>query len=167
MDKEIILKEYKSLRSEIAIRLKLLHQFSALASIFWVIFLIAGFWIQTLGQNILLNYLLLIPLVFIGLAFNYQDNQRTMEITARYIEYVLKPKLADELSWEQYFGKQKKMYKFSSANKIFALIIPLILPIVLIFSAKLNQFQITLAIFDSILFAIVLYSFRYKLYRIK
>lgn len=167
MNKETILEEYRTLRAEIAIRLRLLHQFSALASIFWVVFLLAGFWIQTLGQNILINYLLLIPLVFIGLTFNYQDNQRTMEITARYIEYVLKPKLADELTWEQYFGKQKKMYKFSSANKIFALIVPLILPIVLLFSANLNQFQITLASIDLILLAIVLYNFRYKLNRIK
>lgn len=167
-EQEIFIEEYKALRAEIAIRLKLLHDIIAFATIFWVVLLIAGIWILTFESYILLNtYLLIIPLVFTGIIFNYQDNQRTLEITAKYVEKNLKSVLSSGLEWEQYFAKQKKSYQISSAYKIFALIVPLVIPVVLLISQKLTNFQIVLAIIDLFFLCVVLINFRYKLYRIK
>ena len=145
----------------------MLHQFIALGSIFWVIFILAGFWIYQFGTETLYTYLLIVPLVFTGLVFNYQDNQRAIESTARYLNDVLDKKLDGQLGWERFFAGQKKVYQFSSANKLFALIIPLLLLIVLLATVNLSTFQIYLSAIDILILLALITNFRYKLYRIK
>lgn len=167
MEKETIIKEFEALRAEIAVRIRIHHQLIALANIFWLVFLIFGAWIFTFGSAIFITYLLIIPLVFTGLLFNYQDNQRTMEVTAKYIEEKLKPKLERSLEWEKYFASQKKNYQFSSAYKIFAFLAPFVLPIILLINFSLTHFQTDLAFVDLVLLIIALINFRYKLYRVK
>lgn len=167
MEKETVIKEFEALRAEIAVRIRIHHQLIALANIFWLVFVIFGTWIFTFGITIFISYILIIPLVFTGLLFNYQDNQRTMEVTAKYIEEKLKPKLEGTLEWEKYFAGQKKNYQFSSAYKTFAFLAPFVLPIILLIDIPLTRFQTDLAIIDLILLVIALINFRYKLYRVK
>jgi hypothetical protein len=167
MDKQAILEEYRVLRAEIAIRLSLLHQIIIFANVLWAVLLIGGLWAYTLSPSVLQTYLLLVPLVFTGLVFNYQDNQRTLEVTAKYIEVELRSKLKDGLDWEKYFAAQKKRYQFSSAYKIFALMVPFSLPIIILISQNLNVAQTWLSIVDLVLLVLILVNFRYKLYRVK
>ena len=167
MDNQIHIEEYKALRTEIAIRLKLLHHLIAIGNILWAIFLIFGIWVYQLGTEIFYTYLLIIPIVFAGLTFNYQDNQRTMEATARYLDEKLKSKFENGLEWEEFFASQKKIYQLYSANKIFALLAPFVLPIILFATQPLSYFQIILVLIDIVLFIAVLINFRYKLYRVK
>lgn len=167
MTNQIYIEEYKLLRTEIAIRLKLLHHLIAIGNILWAVFLIFGIWVYQPGTEIFYTYLLIIPIVFAGLTFNYQDNQRTMEATARYVEDKLKPKFENGLEWEEFFASQKKIYQLYSANKIFALLVPFLIPIILLTTQNLSNFQITLAAVDILLFVAILINFRYKLYRVK
>lgn len=167
MTNQIDIEEYKLLRKEIATRLTLLHQLIAIGNILWAVFLIAGVAIYKISPELFNIYLLIIPIVFVGLTFNYQDNQRTMEATARYIEDILKPKFKGSLQWEKFFGGQKKVYQNYSANKIFALIIPLVIPIIMLLSSRLSTLELTLSIVDLILLLVTLANFRYKLYRVK
>lgn len=172
-EKDILIEEFRALRKEIDSRLKILHYLILLASIFWLILIIVGVFInQIYSTNILYDFFLLIPLIFTGLTLNYQDNQRTLEATARYLEYNLKPKLQkiwgkDILEWERWYASQKKKYQFSSIYKLFALLTPLFIPIILLIFATLNRFQISLAITDTLLLIIIIVNFRYKLFRIK
>lgn len=139
-----------------------------MASFFLIVFLIIGLWIYSFNNSdILKTFLLIVPIVFSGHVFNYQDNQRTLEATARYIDTIIKPKYQASLEWEHFFSAHKKNYQFSSAYKVFSLILPFVLPIILLMSQKLSSFQITLAIIDLALLIIILTNFRYKLYRIK
>jgi len=167
MQNQIHIEEYKALRAEIAIRMKMLHQLIALGSIFWIIFVIFGFWIYQTGVDAFYTYLLIIPLIFSGLIFNYQDNQRAMESTARYINDVLWPKISDSQGWEKYFGSQKKIGQLSNGNKLFALLIPLLIPIAVLVIGDLSNLQTTLAIVDIAVLLALITNFRYKLYRVK
>lgn len=170
---EILIEEFRALRKEIDSRIKILHFLISLGSIFWVIFIIAGILLcQNYSIQIFYSFLLLIPLIFVGLTFNYQDNQRTLETTARYLEINLKPKLkvafGDEVfGWEQWFASQKRRYRLSSSFKLFSLLVPLILPIILLIYTSLNNFQTILATVDLLLLIVVIANFRYKLFRIK
>jgi hypothetical protein len=170
---EILIEEFRALRREIDTRIKILHLIIILASIFWLVLIIAGIIIERKYTiTTLYNYLLLIPIIFTGIVFNYQDNQRTLEGTARYMEFELKPKLQKEFGddvfqWEQWFARYKKRYQISSSFKIFALIAPFFIPILLLISTSLNSFQTKIAILDIVLLIIIIINFRYKLYRIK
>ena len=172
-EKEILIEEFRALRQEINTRLKILHQQIVVASVFWVVLIVTGIFLsQVYPTGILYNFLLLIPLIFVGLTFNYQDNQRTLETTARYREENLKPKLQkvwgqEVFEWEKWFTEQKKRYQFSSSYKLFALLTPFILPMILLFFAVLDGFQFILAITDLIFLIIIIINFRYKLFRIK
>jgi len=161
------LEEYRALRAEIAIRMKLLHQLIALGSVFWVVFVTMGFWIYLNYESVFNTYLLIIPIIFAGLLFNYQDNQRAMESTARYLNDVLDKKLDGQLGWERFFATQKKISQYSNANKLFALLIPFLVPIILLISGNLSTFEIYLAMIDLIILLALLTNFRYKLYRVK
>lgn len=168
MSNEVIIEEYRVLRAEIQMRAKLLHQLATMVSIFWLVLIISAFWLQNLlTQALFIDFLLLIPLIFTWLTFNYQDNQRTMERAAKYIDEVLNPKLNNELTWERWFASQKKIYQFSSSFKVLGLLFPFILPIIIFTTQALTNYQTSLGIFDLVLFIIVLINFRYKLYRVK
>jgi hypothetical protein len=168
-----LIEEFKILRKEVDSRLTILHQLIALASIFWVVLLITGILFLVYFPTQLVNlFLLIIPLIFTGLTFNYQDNQRTLEATARYIEENLKPKLKEidseeVLGWEQWFVKHKKNYQFSSSYKLFALLIPFIIPILLLILSPLTGLQLILAIVNLFFLVVIIANFRYKLFRIK
>lgn len=167
MNKQISIEEYKALRAEIAIRMKLLHQLIALGSIFWVVLVIFGLFLYLYHPKILNIFLLIIPVIFAGIVFNYQDNQRAMESTARYLNDELDKKLDSQLGWERFFAGQKKIYQYSNANKLFALLMPFALPIVLLFVGSLSTLEFYLALMDLIILIALLTNFRYKIYRVK
>lgn len=170
---DILIEEYRALRKEINSRMKLIHFFVFAATCFGLIFLIAGIWLYSfVSLEIFYTYLLLIPLIYVGLIFNYQDNQRALEATARYQEEKIKPKLdklanADTLEWEMWFVGFKKKVQFSSSYKIFPFILPFVLPIILLINSNLTRSQLYLVYIDLLFFIIVLANFRYKLFRLK
>ena len=165
-DKGVVEEEYRVLREEIVARIKLLHQIILTASFLGALFLIGGAWLVSVSKAGLVFYLLVIPIIFAGVVFNYQDNQRTLEATARYIEEELRPKLGG-LAWERYLAAHKKRFQVSSAFKLFALLAPFILPIIVMLHYELNPAQSVLAWIDLLLLLVILVNFQYKLYRIK
>jgi len=171
-EKDILIEEYRALRTEILTRIKILHNTINLGAIFWVIFILIGMLIFQYPPAIFYTFLLIIPLVFTGLAFNYQDNQRFIEATAKYLEEKTKPRFEDlykspVLEWEMYLVDQKKKFQFSSAFKLFSLLIPFVIPALLLIFESLTQFQVYLSLIDLFLLFVIIINFRYKLFRIK
>ncbi len=169
-EKDILLNEYQALRKEILARLQIHHYIVLFASLLWPIFIIAG--IVLVNNLQFYTYLLLIPLVFTGIVFNYQSNQRVMEATARYIEEKIRPKAQEIINnsafeWEKYFAGQKKRWQFSSIYTLFSLLIPFFIPIILLFFDSLTEFQKIIAYLDFSLLIVIIINFRYKLYRVK
>lgn len=168
MDKEVVLNEYQVLRAEILMRANLLHQHVTVAAVTWVVLLVSSFISYSiLEPELFISFLLFIPLVFSSLIFNYQDNQRTLERTAKYIEEVINPKFHGELEWEKWFAKQKQQSQFSSSYKVLVFLLPFLIPIMVLSYHPLNTWQTLLAIFDIVLLVMILVNFRYKLYRVK
>lgn len=167
---DILLTEYQALRKEILARLQIHHYIILAASLLWPIFIIAG--IVLVNNLQFYTFLLLIPLVFTGIVFNYQSNQRVMEATARYIEEKIRPKAQEIIKdsafeWEKYFAGQKKRWQFSSIYTLFSLLMPFFIPIILLFINSLTEFQKIIAYLDLFLLIVIIINFRYKLYRVK
>lgn len=164
--------EYQTLRSEITERIKILHYSIHLTTVLLallIIFVFILFFLEA-DYNILITFLLTIPIFINLLAFNYQSNQNVLESIARYICYELKPQvnISEVLNWEYYFAKEKQSFKIDSATKVFPFLIPSLIPIyLLVFSQPLLSFQLFLAYFDLLLLAVMLIGFRYKLRRVK
>jgi hypothetical protein len=155
------LAEYREMRGEILMRAKLHHLQLNLATVLQLISLAVVFWLPSAAINV---FLLIVPVVFAGLAFNYQANQCTMEIAAAYLgtQYG-----QAGLQWEEFFGREKSKYKLTSFLKTFALWWPLSLPLILWIYTGWPKTQLTssLMVLDLVLLALVLINFRYKLSR--
>jgi hypothetical protein len=168
--KEVLITEYNNLRKEILARLQIHHYIVLSASIILVILLIIGIFLNR--NNFLDTYLLIIPLIFAGIIFNYQSNQRVMEATARYIEEKIRPKMEGEIKdsafeWEKYFAGEKRRWQFSSIYTLFSMLAPFFIPILLLIFANLSRFQLILALVDLFFLLVIIANFRYKLFRIK
>jgi hypothetical protein len=157
------IEEYRTIREEVVKRAKALHQMIILATILEAVFLIAGIWIYANYGNLFAYYLVFIPIVFAGLVFNYQDNQKTLESLAGYIRSRLGPKLDNSLGWDEFFGEEKAKRRLSNGYKVFALLMPFLIPIVLLIYTNISGVELTLAYIDLVLFALILINFRYKL----
>lgn len=159
--------EYLALRKEIDSRAKLIHQLLALAAIFWLVLLIFGYYFYLKGTDTLKmeTFILLIPIIFSGLTFNYQANQFSLEAVAHYLRDQSQDK---ELAagWENYYGQAKRSVELLSFLKTLPLLLPQLLPLIVIInhlgwsSDFLSQF---LTVFDLLLFILVIFNFRYKL----
>ncbi len=145
-----------NMRDEILERAKALHQIINLAVLLGGIFLVAAFWLkQLLIPADFELFILLIPIVFAGLTFNYQANQMTMEAVASYVRTI-------SPGWEEYFGAHKQKVQLTSFLKILPLLLPQLLP--LFFLASWST-QPLLWGTDVILFLLVFFNFRYKIVR--
>lgn len=112
---EYIIAEYNQLKNEIAVRVRLLHLFilvAVLLSFTSLLFVFVMIYADFELNKIIL-FLLLLPIIFALLTFNYQANQMTLEGLAGYIGYELKNKMPKELKteiikWDEYYGQYKK-----------------------------------------------------------
>lgn len=169
------IKEYENLRQEIIWRISFLHQTISLAIIFLVVFIIAIFISITLNisRELLHTFLLVTPIIFILLGFNYQSNQSSLESISKYFEDVLKPNLPKKynkniLNWDCFFAKEKKRIKIESSTKVLPFLAPSLIPFYFIFSGiSLDKYQWVIIIVDIILLLIMIEHFRYKLRRVK
>lgn len=168
--------EYKQLRGELNNRINFLHNSINLAVIFWLIFLIMSFLFMALGmpKEMLITFLLLIPIIMDLLCFNYQSSQNSLESIARYNEYYLKPKLEEQyktsniLGWEKFFATDKEPFKIESSTKVFPFILPSIIPFYFLFAhTSLLPYQTTILTIDIVFLVLILIIFRYKLRRVK
>lgn len=165
---ELALQEYKDLRKEIRLRVGVLYALLLLAVMLWAAFVLIGYGIfLKFGSKELISFSLLTPIIFSWLSFVYQDNQKTLERVAKYIEEELKPKLDNSIGWEQWFAQQKSFTKISSSYKVFSLLAPYVGAVYLLVGRSLTAGQTNLALLDIFLGVIVLLNFRYKLYRVK
>jgi len=173
MDLQIktLLKDFQAMREEILARVKLMFWTINLGVILEVIFLVIYPFIPSSFRDL---YLLLITLIFAGLIFNYQGNQATMEVVARYINHVLRPKIEKlagtaSVDWEDHWFEARKYLRITSFLKLIPLILPLLIPIVMIshegFAA--STLQKSLEIFDLIIIVIVIFNFCYKIRSLK
>lgn len=153
MNNQWHLEEYKQLRHEIAVRVQLLHWLIALSSILSVAAIIAAFYLR-------LNhlFLLVLPLVFSGITFNYQANQMTMEAVAVYLQN----KYNDHLAWDKAYGEAKVPQRLTSFLKTIPLHLPMLIPFILFATNRVPRALTPLAWIDIAIFALVIYNFRYK-----
>lgn len=148
--------DLRNLRNEVLERAKAIHQMINLAVVLGAGFLVASFW---LGENITADkfqiYILLIPIVFAGLTFNYQANQMTLEAVAGYVRGI-------SPGWEEYYGSHKQKVQLTSFLKVLPLLLPQLLPLFFLESRSLQPF---LWWVDIVLFLLVLFNFRYKAFK--
>ncbi len=167
--------EFEALRNELDGRIRFLHQTINLAIVFWCVLLIAVFYFIScdLNRDLLVTFILIIPIVFDLLGYNYQSNQNSLESIANYIYEVVRPRAADlngreVLAWEKYFAAQKEPFKIESSTKVFPFILPSVIPIVLLaLRVPLSDFQRLLSYLDIALLCLMAENFRYKLRRVK
>lgn len=147
------LEELRSMRIEILERAKALHQMINFAVWLSVVFIVATFWlVKSINPENFEVYILLIPMVFAGLTFNYQANQMTMEAVAGYVR-----KLSP--GWEEYYGNHKQKFQLTSFLKILPLLVPQLLPF-FFYNSRLTQPLLWWV--DVVLLFLVLFNFRYK-----
>lgn len=152
--------EYQCLQAEIAQRSRILHGILNLATIFILLSIIFFFVLQlfNIDQQLIIFYLLLLPLVFASLVFNYQANGFTLEAALKYTEKLF-PK-----SWRPYYLEEKKKYRLIAFTKALPLWIPFLIPFFLLDQIFLNTSFIILFIINNTLFLIILLNFiHYKL----
>lgn len=151
--------EFTNLRLEIVERAKLLHQTINLAVILSVVLLVSGFFLQSfLTPEQFTWYLAFTPLVFALLTFNYQSNQMTLEAVAAYVNA---GKSSDE--WDDAYIKHKRRVVLTSFLKVWPLLIPQLLPLVLlVYGYPLTTGQTHLLILDIVFLALGLINFYYK-----
>lgn len=145
--------DLRNMRHEVLERAKALHQMINLAVGLGVVFLIASFWLGTfISPESFQVYILLIPIVFAGLTFNYQANQMTMEAVARYVTTI-------SSGWDEYYASHKRKVQLTSFLKILPLLLPQLLPLFFYPSRMTQPFFWWV---DIVLFLLVLFNFRYK-----
>ncbi|OGD61209.1 hypothetical protein A3A71_01265 [Candidatus Berkelbacteria bacterium RIFCSPLOWO2_01_FULL_50_28] len=156
VDDQLKIEEFKINWTEIVERVKILHGLITLAVILMTVFLISGvFLFGRLTTEGFSWYLLLIPVVFACLTFNYQANQMTMEAVAGYARSVYS-------GWDKYYGSHKQRYQLTSFLKVLPLLLPLLIPFFV--APEILSLQI-LRWVDLALLALVIFNFRYKLSR--
>lgn len=153
--------EQASLRQEILERVKTLHGLLLAASYLSAFFIVAGFLLSVLAPvPVIYWFILLIPLVFAPLTFNYQANQMTMEAVAAYLRTQ-----ENSQGWESFYGQYKKGVQLTSFLKVLPLLLPQLLFAVLwITNAPLDTNQQLLASIDLALLLLVIANFRYKIF---
>lgn len=156
-------KEYESIRQEIIARAKLLHQIINLGIILLAAFSISITWLagQKIESNLIEHLLLLIPIVYAGLIFNYQANQMTLEALAQY----LKEKYRYN-EWDKFYGRYKIDNRLTSFSKVIPLLLPLFTPLLVILlknGLPTDILGLDLLVLDLILLVPVVLNFRYKL----
>lgn len=161
------LAEYNNCRKEVHLRVKMLHQMITLSVIliFTSVIILVAMRAYNTNWEVTRLFLLLVPLVFATLTYNYQANQMTMEAVARFADQIRNSKFKEE-SWDNYYGKHKLGVQLISFMKVIPLLLPQILPIVLFFTdQQLSQIPLyfILAVIDLALFAVAIFNFRYKL----
>ncbi len=172
MDEQGILeREHHSFRQEILERVKFLHQLLSLATVLWGAFFIVGIFLvwQGISRELLTTYMLVIPIIFSILTYNYQANQMTMEAVARYLYFHLKPAIKTPTfqikSWDEDYASEKYKYRLISFLKVSPLLLPQSLPfIVLIWLGQLpsGSLNFSLWLFGLLLFGLTIFNFRYK-----
>ena len=165
---ELLLEEYRGARTEVRERAKFLHTTLSLAVI------LESFAAATWSVLVLLHaptslqhtFLLLQPIIFATLTFNYQANQMSLEAVAGFSDRLRSSTEfnVEAESWDQAYGKHKLGFELTSFLKIFSLILPLLLPFVVIQlgSSYPQGGNGILCSVDIALFALVLANFRYK-----
>ncbi len=164
-----LLKEYEVMRLEITERVKLLHHFIAMAVNLTMVAIIMAtllIWFQAPTHYVLL-FLLLMPIIFVGLTFNYQANQMTLEGVAYYVNDSLRSAVKDnpaQGTWDAYYAQHRVSYRVTSFLKVWPLLLPQLIPFfVLYYAGWPSQGGLAaLLVFDFILFILVVVNFRYK-----
>jgi len=161
MEKEEKIKflEYQCLQSEITQRSKILHGIISLAAILLLFSIIFFFTLKIfeVEQHFIKFYLLLLPLVFASLAFNYQANGFTLEAALKYTEKLF------QKSWRPYYLEEKKRYRLIAFMKALPLWIPFLGPFFILNQIFLDTFSIVLFFINNILLLIIIRNFiRYK-----
>lgn len=145
--------DLRNMRHEILERAKALHQMIDLAVGLGAVFLITSFWLKTnIRPENFEVYILLIPIVFAGLTFNYQANQMTMEAVARYV-MTISP------GWDEYYASHKRKVQLTSFLKVLPLLLPQLLPL-FFYTSRVTQPLLWWV--DMVLLLLVLFNFRYK-----
>ncbi|QQG49895.1 MAG: hypothetical protein HZB70_03820 [Candidatus Berkelbacteria bacterium] len=159
MDKETA--EFTNLRQEISERVKGLHSLINSATCLAAAFVIAGFFLYEFSSSsTLIWFLLMLPIIFASLTFNYQANQMTMEAVASYLA-----SKEPAGGWEGYYAKWKKRVQLTSFLKTLPLLLPQALPLVLwCIGATLEPTQQVMAWVDTVFLALTIFNFRYKLF---
>ncbi len=145
----------EKLRQEITERVKILHQIINLAILLIVFALcfIVFLYQQKATEEQIGLFILLQPVIFAFLTFNYQANQMTLEGLAKYLK---------EEGWESFYGQYKKGRRLTSFLKVLPLVAPQFVPLAIWpFFVGFYQFY-WLIIIDLVLFLLVLINFRYK-----
>ncbi|MEZ0287155.1 MAG: hypothetical protein ACAH35_04965 [Candidatus Paceibacterota bacterium] len=172
MQRDILIQEYKAVRGEVADRAKMLH--GMLTNAAFMQFIAAVLYFTFLGgmdSIVTVYFLLTLPVVFAALCFNYQANQMTLEQLAHHsnnIRQRLTDKDDDRASWDEQYGRFKKKYQLTSFLKVLPLLLPFLIPYILLLQnggffddASANR----LVVIDTLIFALVIFNFRYKWHR--
>jgi hypothetical protein len=156
--------EYSQLRQEISARLVMHHNQLALATVLQLVCALFVMWLNhpTANWESTELFLLIVPIVFAGLTFNYQANQCTMESVGRYLNQQYGN---SGMKWEEFFGTEKFKSKLVSFSKALPLIWPLFIPVVLwsVVGWPEGKLASSLFVVDLTLLIIMLANFRYKL----
>ena len=147
------MREFEALRNELNDRISFLHKTINLAIAFWLVSVIALFYFISCGlsYDLLITFLLVVPIIIDLLAFNYQSNQNSLESVAKYIYEVARPRVMeitgqDILAWEKYFAIQKHPFRYESALKVFPFVLPPLIPVsLLVMKVPMNRLQRVLA----------------------
>lgn len=154
-EKNLKFLEYQCLQSEIAHRSRILHGILNLAAI--LIFISIIFFlvlkIFEVEQQLIKLYLLLLPLVFANLAFNYQANGFTLEAALKYTEKLF------EKSWRSYYLEEKKKYRLIAFTKALPLWTPFLAPFFMLNQIFLDIPSIVLFFINNILLLIIIRNF--------
>lgn len=160
-----LLKEYEVMRLEITERVKLLHHFIAMAVYLMMVSTIIAILLVWFGGSpfSLVLFLLLLPVIFTGLTFNYQANQMTLEVLAGYSNSLIKVGEAAK-AWDDVYGHYKRMVRLTSFLKVVPLLIPQLIPFFVIYYVGWPRHGglAALLILDLVLFFLVIINFRYK-----
>ncbi len=158
------LAEYNQMRQEILARVTMHHQQLVYAVVLQFLSLVFLIWINHLVADwpSTLVFLLVLPIIFAGLTYNYQANQATLESVATYLNQQYN---SVGLKWEEFFGHRKSKQKLISFSKALPLIWPQFIPIIILFAGgwPSGNIESGLMIVDLILLVLTLLNFRFKL----
>lgn len=148
------LDDLRNMRAEVLGRASALHQMINLAVVLGTGLLVMSFWLkEAIAPESFELFILLIPIIFAGLTFNYQANQMTMEAVSGYVRSI-------SPGWEEYYGSHKQKVQLTSFLKILPLLLPQLIPFFLV-SSRISQPFFWWV--DIILLSLVIFNFRYKI----
>lgn len=169
MQEDLLLTEYETTRREVIERAGALHRLIALASTLAFVALIVASILQALHatQEQLWTYLLFLPPIFAGIAFNYQANQMTLEAVAMFSDRLRTQLGGNSMSWDGFYGRWKKAVQLTSFLKTLPLLMPLVIPFYALSLPwiKHEPQLMWLMIVDILLALLVIVNFYYKALR--